>query len=280
MNRRIIVPLNETTRSERAMPVAAAFARRLNASLILVSVVDWPNIQHPGHPGYHESIMANYRDLDAESVVVKTRADKSSAIRSLAGPADLICIGTDHTSVAAELLLRSIFLDLVRTFHGPVVAVGPHAVMPPDATRVLMAVDGHEHAEQGLDLIPQVIRPAGFEPFLVQVLPEKRDVIFDVHDAPETGYLRGLAHHDPSMAIQGWDVLHGHPAKAIADYADSPEVAAIGFMTDALDAVGRLISPSLANELIAHAKRPLILLGSTTPITSSRHLIPAADRTP
>jgi nucleotide-binding universal stress UspA family protein len=275
MNRRIIVPLNETSRSERAVPVAVEFARRLKASLVLVSVVDWPNIQHPGHPGYHESIMAKYPDLSAESVVIKTRADKSSAIRSLAGPADIICIGTDHTSAVAEMLLRSIFLDIVRSFHGPVIAVGPHAEMPPDASRVLLCVDGHEHAEQGLDLIPQIVKPAGFDPFLVQVLTEKHPVVTGVHEAPETSYLRSLAQRDAAFGINGWDVLHGDPVKAIADYANSPEIAAIAFMTDALDAIGRLVSPSLANELIAHANRPLILLGATTPVTMSRHFIPA-----
>ena len=268
MKRRIIVPVNETTRSERAIPVAAAFARRLNASLTLVSVVTWPYAEHPGHSGYHEGLVKAYPDIEAESVVVRTLTDTAGAIESLCRPGDVICLGTDHTSSTAEVLLRSVFLDLVRTFHGPVIVVGPKAVMPDSATQVLICLDGNTHAEQGLALIPQIIEPAGFKPFLVQVTDSSGTA--DVH---ETNYLHELAHSKPSMHIMGWDVLHGHPKQAIASYANDPSIAAIAFTTDALDPVARLISPSLANELVAVANRPLILLGSSTDVSIARHLI-------
>ena len=139
MKRRIIVPVNETTRSERAIPIAVAFARRLKASLTLVSVVTWPYTDHPGHPGYHEGLVKTYPDIEVESVVMRTLTDTAGAIESLCRPGDVICIGTDHTSATAEVLLRSVFLDLVRKFHGPVIAVGPKAVMPDTATRCLSA---------------------------------------------------------------------------------------------------------------------------------------------
>ena len=268
MKRRIIVPVNETTRSERAVPVAASFARRLNASLTLVSVITWPYTDHPGHAGYHEGLVTSYPDLEVESVVVRTLTDTAGAIESLCRPGDIICLGTDHTSASAEVLLRSVFLDLVRKFHGPVIAVGPKAVLPETATQVLICLDGNPHAEQGLSLIPQIIEPAGYKPFLVQVTATNT-----VSDVPETGYLHELAHEKPSMHITGWDVLHGHPKQAIANYANAPEVAAIAFTTDALDPVARAISPSLANELIAVATRPLILLGSIVDLSITRHLI-------
>ena len=268
---RIIVPLNETSQSERALPVAVEFARRLHTSLVLVSVVEWPNAEHPGHPGYHESQMEPYADLEAESVVVKTKGDRSSAIRSICLPSDIICIGADHVSAVAEIMMNSTFFDLVRDFHGPVVAVGPHAEIPPTATRVLVCVDGRPHAEESLDLIPRLIEPAGLEPFLVQVLPESAAALH--LDTPESNYLRELARHNPELGINGWDVLHGDPSKAIALYAHDPRVAAIAFMTDAIDAVGRIVSPSLANELIGKATRPLVLIGSTNPVTVTRHLI-------
>ena len=279
MTRRIVVPLNETARSERALPVAVAFARRLKVPLALVSVVTWPNVEHPGHPGYHETMMRDYPDVEAESVVVKTRNDIASAIRSVCGPDDIVCIGTDHTSAVAELFLHSIFFDIVRGFHGPVIAVGPHAVLPEAASRVLVCLDGHEHAEQGLDLVPLVVAPAGLEPVLVQVISGKDTAALRGSDSTESGYLHRLAHSVPSMNIEGWDVLHGKPVDSISDYADDPSVAAIAFTTDALDPVGRLISPSLANELVAKATRPLILLGSTSPMTVTRHEIPAAQNT-
>ena len=140
MTRRIVVPVNESAQSERALPVAAALARRLGASIALVSAVGWPNWDYPGHAGYHESLMAPYPDLDAESIVVKSKSDAATAIRAVCGADDIICLGAGHTSAMSELLLRSVFFDLVRDFHGPVVAVGPHATMPDGAGRMLLSV--------------------------------------------------------------------------------------------------------------------------------------------
>ena len=267
MKRRVVVPVNGTHKSEQAVAVAVAFARRLHASIALVSVITWPYTEHPAHPGYHEGLAAPYPDLEVESVVVRTRTEASNAILAVSKPGDIICLGADHSTTTGEIVLRSVFLDLVRAFHGPVIAVGPQAVLPVDATEVLVCFDGTEHAEQGMELVSQVIEPAGYIPFLVQVTNAPQG------EVPETSYLRKLALDHPALGIKGWDVLHGHPLAAISGYAKGPEIAAIAFATDAGDPLSRLISPSLANELIDVATRPLILIGPKLDMSVTQHLI-------
>lgn len=271
MRPRIVVPVEETPRSERALPVAAALARRLETSLVLVSVVEWPLTEHPGHPGYHEQLMERYPDLAAESVVIKKAAHTARAIMSICQPNDIVCIGVDHTSALGEMLETSVFFDILRNSHRAVVAVGPHAEVPEFATDLVLCLDGFEHAEQGLDLIAKVAQPAGLQPFLVQVL----DPDLAPRDVTETSYLHGVTAPDGPASGANWDVLHGDPAKTIAAFCSSPVVAAIGFATDALDPLARMFTPSLANELIKTATRPLILIAVERKPTISQHSIPA-----
>lgn len=273
MHPKIVVPVEETPRSERAMPIAAMLARRLGTSLVLVSVVEWPLHDHPGHAGYHESLMRPYPDLEAESVVIKHADDTATAIVSACGPDDIICMGADHKSALTELIETSVFFDIVRNSHRAVVAVGPHAEIPEFATDLVLCVDGLEHAEQGLVLIPKVAQPAGLRPVLVQVLKKNLPATPDV---TESAYLHRLTAHDGPASGVDWDVLHGDPVKSISSYCSSPKVAAIGFATDALDPLARMFTPSLANELIKSATRPLVLVATERKVTIQRHKIPAS----
>jgi nucleotide-binding universal stress UspA family protein len=257
---KIVVPVDQSPRSERALPIAASLARRMGASLVLVSVVEWPFVEHPAHPGYHEGLMNQYPDLSGESVVVRSANDTAKAIVSVCGPDDIICIGADHTSALGELIETSVFFDIVRNSGRPVVAVGPHAVIPDGATELTLCVDGFEHAEQGLSLIPRVASYAGFRPFLLQVVERKHGEPLLPPDVSETSYLHELTSRQGLAYGINWDVLHGDPTKTITTYSSSPSVAAIGFATDALDPVARFFTPSLANELLKSSHRPLILL--------------------
>jgi nucleotide-binding universal stress UspA family protein len=270
---RIVVPVDQTPRSERALPIAAAFARRMQTSLVLVSVVEWPFVDHPAHPGYHEALMSKFPDLEGESVVVRSADDIAEAIASVCGPTDIICIGADHTSAIGEIVATSVFFDIVRKSRRPVIAVGPHAELPENATEITLCLDGFPHAEQGLALIRSVAEPAGLQPFLLQVIDLKHGERIMPPDASETSYFHGLADRDALAHGVGWDVLHGDPTKTITSYSSSPSVAAIGFATDALDPLARFFTPSLANELLKSSHRPVVLVAVQHEPSVRRHQI-------
>ncbi len=276
MATRILVPLNETKRSERAVPIAAALARRMDATLVFVSVIEWPFGEHPGHPGYHERLMHDYPDLAAESIVVKSVADPATVIRSICRPTDIICIGADHTSALGEMTFTSVFYNLLRTHHGPIVAVGPKATMPEEANRMIVCVDGFEHSEQGLALVPALANKAQLQTWLVEVVDVDgtRAANRQEHDVDEAAYVRGLAPRVESPYEVEWEVLHGDPVTAIAAYSSHQAIAAIAFATDALNPLARLFTPSLANELLKVAERPLVLIASTVHHKITSHKIP------
>jgi nucleotide-binding universal stress UspA family protein len=270
---RIVVPVDQTARSERALPIAAAFARRIQTSLVLVSVVEWPFVDHPAHPGYHERLMSEFPDLEGESVVVRSADDTAEAIASVCGPTDIICIGADHTSALGEVVATSVFFDIVRKSGRPVIAVGPHAELPEHATEITLCLDGFPHAEQGLALIGSVAEPVGLQPFMLQVIDLKHGERVVPPDASETAYLHELAAREGFAHGVGWDVLHGDPTKTITGYSTSPSVAAIGFATDALDPLARFFTPSLANELLKSSHRPLVLVAVRHEPSVRRHRI-------
>lgn len=279
MRPRIVVPVEETPRSERALPVAAALARRMETSLVLVTVLEWPFAADPAHAGYHERLMESYPDLSAESVVIRSAEDTSKAIISACEPDDIVCMGADHTSVLGEILQRSVFFDMVRHSHHPVVAVGPHARIPEGATEFVLCVDGFEYAEHGLSLIRSVGAFAKLRPTLLQVVNPERGDSKGSGDDSEANYLRTLTSKEGVAKGLPWDILHGEPVTTISTFCSNLEVAAIGFATDALDPLVRLLSPSLANELIATSTRPVVLVASERRPNIERHLIPSSVAT-
>ncbi len=282
MTRRIVVPLNETTRAERALPIAVHLARTMEVPLVLLSVAYWPTSDHPGTPGYHEGLMLAYRDVDAESVVVTSGGSTASAIASMCRPEDIVCMGVDHANTASELFIGSVFFELVRNFHGPIVAVGPNATIPPGADRLLICLDGLRHSIRGLDLIEAFADPVHLTPFLVQAIEPSGpgDAAIARHDVIDSAYLQGIAseirdHAGNHRTDISWDVLHGDASHAIGAESHNPEVAFVGLATDAVDPVTRMISPSLANELLRTSHRPLVLLSATARVLRST-LIPRA----
>ena len=191
-------------------------------------------------------------------------------------------MGVDHTGPLSELLVGSVFFELVRTYHGPVVAVGPNAVVPAQADRLLICLDGFPHATRGLDLIASFAKPAHLTPFLVQAMSATVDPSTGppAHDTLESGYLQRVTAdlrdsaggHDTDIE---WDVLHGDALTAIGVASNQPEVAFVGLATDAVDPITRMLSPSMANELLRVSGRPLVLLSATARVVRSK-IIPRA----
>ena len=267
--RRVVVPVNATTRSERALPIGARLARVMNVPLALLSV----SSGDADRAAYHDDLLRSYRDVDAESIIVAAGGSVAGAFASMCSPHDIVCLGVDHTGAVSELLVGSVFFELVRLFHGPIVAVGPHATVPDGASRVLICLDGTAHAERGLDLIESFADPAHLQPFLIQAIGSsrrEREHAADP-DVAETSYLHGVAAailgRDHARRVDvGWDVLHGDAVHAIAATSNEADVAFVGIATDALNPLTRMVSPSLANELLRLSARPLVLLSATTRI--------------
>lgn len=290
MTRHIVVPLNHTARAERALPIAARLARALDAPLLLVSVRVWPMGDQAGEAERHAELLGDYPDLDGESVVVRSGGSTAMAIAAQCGPEDVICMGADHVRSVSEVLIGSVFIELVRAFRGPVVAVGPHATVPGGADRLLLCMDALEHSRHALQLVPSFADPLGLRPFLIEAIEPSQDraalrghpilAAGEGTDVVDTSELRAIAatlldRNGTARTDIGWDVVHGEASRAIGALSQEGDVAFIGLATDAVDPITRILSPSLANDLLRTSYRPLVLV-SGIPEVINRQLLPRA----
>ena len=78
-------------------------------------------------------------------------------------------------------------------------------------------------------------------------------------------------------------MLHGDALTALGVASNQPEVAFVGLATDAVDPITRMLSPSMANELLRVSGRPLVLLSATARVVRSTIIpraIPAVSAAP
>jgi nucleotide-binding universal stress UspA family protein len=143
--RRILVAVDDSSPAARAVEVAVAMARELNAQIAAVHVIDWSRAFSPELARVDQAKMT---ELRAEGVRALERAcaripqerlddgllpegDPAEAILLTAEQwnADLIVIGSDSRGRLAHFLLGSTADAVIRKAKCPVIAVRADAVM-------------------------------------------------------------------------------------------------------------------------------------------------------
>lgn len=261
MIERVVVPVDFTDESERALLVAAVLARWAGASVELVTVAE---------PVDRAGLEARLAEL-AEGV----GDDATWRIAESGGPPEaalltelhrdekaLWCIGSHARGKWSELLIRSVSEDLVRDAHVPVVLVGPHVTDVPSGRVLAVALDGTEESEVILPAAAQLGDALGMTLRLLQVAGKGAEGL--PRDAVEVGYISRVAQTMPSMEQQlaDYDVLHGdHPARDLADYVDAqPDIGMIALATRGLSGRARLLHGGTAFELAHRAMVPVLIL--------------------
>jgi nucleotide-binding universal stress UspA family protein len=258
---RVVVLVNGHHRSERAVRVGVQIAARLNHGLTLLTANAAPFSDAAFDR--HQVLIAEHRGSHAESVLAQSNGDESTVLMRCLRNDDIVVLAADHVGVVGELFEGSVFMNVLRTFPGVVVAVGPKAVMPDSASVMLVCVD--DQSGEQLRLVTEFADPAMLTPELVNVIPRRTAAREEVgSDVIDSGRLRQLAQlwnkRRPHARPATWEVLYGDTVEAIETYADDPRVAAIGLVSMAFGPVSRVISPSLANNLLHRSPRPLVLL--------------------
>jgi nucleotide-binding universal stress UspA family protein len=165
----VLVPLDGSEFSERALPVAARLARRLGAEIHLLSAVD------------DEADVARRKEqLDAyelpclglrRSVVISPDPARAihEELRRL-GPRAVACMAS-HGRGRSAALVGSVATDVVARGHDPLVLVGPLPPEYPDGHGIIVAVD---ETPASADLLPVCLGWAGLlgEPLTVATVAE------------------------------------------------------------------------------------------------------------
>jgi hypothetical protein len=258
---RIVALVNAHHRSERSVAIGVQLAARLHRGLTILTANSAP-FSHSALDR-HRSLIAEHRGVTAESILAESSNNESTVVLRCLRHNDIVVVAADHVSVAGELFEGSVFMNVLRSFPGVVVAVGPKAVIPDTASVMLVCVD--DQSDEQLRLLTEFADPASLIPELVNVIAVQsagRDAIGN--DVVDSGGLHQLAkswnERRPNALPATWEVLYGDAVEAIESHADNDRVAAIGLVSMGFGPLGRIISPSLANNLLHRSTRPLVLL--------------------
>ena len=307
MYRTILVPLDESPLGERALPCAVTLARRCGARLLLAEVVvanvELRNDPQSGRP-YFVDLAAQYLAGVAARVgegvateTVQLRGDPGAELvaESWRRGVDLIAMSTHGRSGLGRWLFGSVAEHVVRHARVPVLLVpataeppvdrsGPAAPAGDRAPRVLVALDGSEHARAAVGPASELATALGASLHLLRVV---------VPTVPAAWAVAGLGawglgalppvsvyEYDPTAELtaarddlepvaaglrsQGHEVQvaveMGPAAATILDYAREQGMDALVLATHGRSGLARLVLGSVAYETVRRATVPLLLI--------------------
>ena len=262
----LIVPIDDVRDRANAIEVTRGLAQRLGATVEHVTVVD-PDIEVA-------SVEPVTHLVDGVSVTSRTVRDESID-RLLADrldePGTLMCLPSSGRTAVVESLAGSTSASLLHHARTPIVVIGP--VCDPEfrGTVLAIAVDGSSDGETIVEQAIDLATALGLIPMLYQVLPEDTPAV--VGDVRETSYVALLAQRStrPDAAVQ-YDVLHDqHPGRGLSRLTDDDTVALVAMSSHGHAPSERLTLPSIAHQLIRHARCPVFLGPRTTPIVPFDH---------
>ncbi len=290
MIRTVLVPLDGSARSERAVPPAVAVARAAKAELKFVHVAPAEaNVKPvPPTPGkYLDGVTARVHQaagLQASSAILHGPIAESLAAYATALPADLIVMTTHGRGPLSRLWLGSVTDTLIRHATVPMLLYRPgegprfDAAEPHELNRVLIALDGTPASEAAIRPAVELGRAFGAEFALLRVveplpivagdgmtyMPSAYDdrLLDEVvkqaeqHLAAVAARLRG-----EGLTVTTRVVVGESPSSAILDASKSVDVTTVA--THGRTGVSRFILGSVADKVIRASEGPVLVVRTT-----------------
>ena len=297
---KVLVPLDGSKLSERALPWAACLARAQKASLVLAQAVPWPVLPTDGLiSGYvpadvYEDVLSAERDgattylerLQSElasgdlhvDIVVKEGAP-GMVLLNLADElaVDAIVMVTHGRGGLTRAVLGSVALQIVQNALIPVLLVradGEATPSTPSFDRLLVPLDGSLFAERALDVATELAQPHSN---LVLVRAEDAPHPASDYGRPSSGLdasgdaarrsaIEYLSHvvqtQVPTALHTQTDVRLGAPSEQILAAAAAHHADVIVMATHGRAGPSRWWLGSVADSVARHADRPVLLVSA------------------
>jgi len=271
----IIVPLEWTPRSLRALKAARVLAEQTGRKLHLVSVIPAATssderrraMERAAHDYGLKS--PHITILNADLVSFAVGAQEGSLWRLIAESPDAwICMSTHARNAIGDMLLGSVASEILDRAERPVVLTGPRfsADWNGPIKMLLVCLDGSRLSEAIIGPAADLAKSMGADLSLVQVQKPHASRIALSHDPLDPGYVQHKAAGvKKTHGIQPyWDVLHGKdPARALTEYVSGYPSAMIAMTTHGHTGLRKLAFGSVTRDVVHGAYCPVLVLRPT-----------------
>jgi len=287
----IVVPTDGSEHAITAAGHAAAFARRFDATVHVLAVVDVQGAAGPFDAGgvtetfvetleerADDDLAATVETMDDDRVTTaRVRGHPSEAILEYARShdADMLAMGTHGRTGVDRYVAGSVTERVLRRSEAPVLtARAVDGALPTgEYDDVLVPTDGSDAATAAVEHALAVADASGATVHAVSVIEVATSVGVPDTSVPPTVL---EAHEDRARAAvervadrareAGFDaetaVLHGSPARSILDYAADRGVDLLAMGTTGRTGATRYLLGSTTERVVRHADRPVLAVNA------------------
>lgn len=267
---RIVVPVDGSTLAAEMIPVAAALAARHATPLALLRIVSHASARAAAA----RETAALAARFATESLCVVDAGDVAAAILREAArvPGTLIALSSHGHLGVLEAVLGNVALRVVRAGHGPVLVYRPRGgrdadPLPRRISRVVLPLDGSGVSEAMAEEAAQLATWLGVRLVVVSVADARASaaVRSAAGAAAESSFARGRARElARAWGVEpGWEVLHGEPAAAIADFVQEDPGTVLAMATRGRGALTSALLGSVTAACLRRAGVPVFVRAAT-----------------
>jgi nucleotide-binding universal stress UspA family protein len=290
MYRAIMVPLDGSSFSEHALPLALSLAQQSDAHLHLVHihVAAADRADDPARDLQRRDYEYAYLSALAKRLAASWRGSIETALRDSPVAESITAYAEDHSidltvmtthgrGMLSRAWLGSVADQLIRRLRMPMLLVRPHETEladidnPPGINHVLIPLDGSEFSES---IIPRALAlgrlsSASYSLLRVIELPMADHgygaatlAVINIDDLIQEAelYLKGVAAPLQANGLQvTTEVTVGWPAQTILDNARDHKAELIALATHGRSGAARLFLGSVADKVVRGAAVPVLL---------------------
>ncbi len=262
MVQHLIVPVDGSDASWRAVDVAVELARSCDASVEVIEVV----FDQHDRTDAEGRLAERLEQHDSTGVPVSTHVHVAAeSVAEAIGnevekhPEATVVLAS-HGRGRSAALLGSVTEELLERIFGPVLVVGPHVRPARFGGPIIATVDGSDASESVLPLAAAWGIELGGEPWIVEVTDPDARVSADVSESAYPARLARKLAKSSGHPVQ-FEVLHGeHVHDEVADFASAINASMIVASTRGRTGLSRFVIGSTAAAIVRHAPCPVLLV--------------------
>jgi len=260
MTKTVVLPLDGSDVSLRALPVAERLAATFAAELVLLTTPTTTDTEGVA-PVWLEDVRASVGSERTRAVVSRSLFAVDGIVDTVRGLDDvLLCMATHGRGRLGTTILGSVARDVVKSVGVPVVLVGPHCPTEgPAATGPLVV--GHDGSPASDAVVPAACDWARAAALDVVVVSVHHPLDVESARAPAPRAEEAVQHfRDAGVGVELRAVASSYPVGAILDVVEEVGATALAVSTHGRSGLGWVVLGSVAGSLVHAAPCPVLVV--------------------